>query len=91
MRGLKLIINSCLTVSLLSHPAWVRGLKRIEYENSTTAYFVAPRVGAWIETDMMEQLREKSESHPAWVRGLKLDRLLTNTGKLSRTPRGCVD
>ena len=34
---------------------------------------VAPRVGAWIETQMFEK-RERSEaSHPVWVRGLKLD------------------
>ena len=34
---------------------------------------VAPRVGAWIETDISEVLAKAvNESHPVWVRGLKL-------------------
>ena len=32
-----------------SHPAWVRGLKPLNYIGDLTQ-FVAPRVGAWIET-----------------------------------------
>ena len=33
---------------------------------------VAPRVGAWIETDFAEEIEEEEESRPAWARGLKL-------------------
>jgi len=33
-----------------SHPAWVRGLKQVSLFGIIRARFVAPRVGAWIET-----------------------------------------
>ena len=34
--------------------------------------FVAPYVGAWIETgELSEQDRSAPQSHPTWVRGLK--------------------
>ena len=33
---------------------------------------VAPRVGAWIETLIMQQDVVAYGSHPVWVRGLKL-------------------
>ena len=34
----------------MSHPVWVRGLKREHPELSGDRESVAPRVGAWIET-----------------------------------------
>ena len=34
----------------MSHPSWVRGLKRNNRTNQTKARKVAPLVGAWIET-----------------------------------------
>ena len=34
----------------MSHPVWVRGLKRIRWSICLLCDFVAPRVGAWIET-----------------------------------------
>ena len=34
---------------LMSHPTWVRGLKLCRDEQKSAAY-VAPYVGAWIET-----------------------------------------
>ena len=34
----------------LSHPVWVRGLKRASQRVDVQAVSVAPRVGAWIET-----------------------------------------
>ena len=35
--------------------------------------YVAPRVGAWIETLLQSNLLDLySSSHPVWVRGLKL-------------------
>ena len=33
--------------------------------------YVAPRVGAWIETYQVQQGRRRRQSHPVWVRGLK--------------------
>ena len=33
----------------MSHPVWVRGLK-LEVTLSNNSDYVAPRVGAWIET-----------------------------------------
>ena len=34
-----------------SHPVWVRGLKHLRLDNARLRSGVAPRVGAWIETD----------------------------------------
>ena len=50
VRGLKLrrlvvIFNLCA-----SHPVWVRGLKLCLARYHLAVGFVAPRVGAWIET-----------------------------------------
>ena len=38
------------TAAFVSHPVWVRGLKRFIVVISRTITKVAPRVGAWIET-----------------------------------------
>ena len=40
--------------------------------NTTAESDVAPRVGAWIETDNKEVFIDVMKSHPEWVRGLKL-------------------
>ena len=37
------------------------------------AVYVAPRVGAWIETVIRFARSLHKPSHPVWVRGLKLD------------------
>ena len=49
VRGLKL--NKFMRISLLvgSHPTWVRGLKHVS-ETQKRQVYVAPYVGAWIET-----------------------------------------
>ena len=39
-------------MSDLSHPSWVRGLKRGFRINDVRHFVVAPLVGAWIETPM---------------------------------------
>jgi len=54
----------------MSHPVRVRGLKpggqwRLEYRR------VAPRAGAWVETDLCLFLTRRGVSHPVRVRGLK--------------------
>ena len=38
------------SLPVMSHPVWVRGLKRIATEYELKPHCVAPRVGAWIET-----------------------------------------
>ena len=55
----------------MSHPVWVRGLKRQRKAVERAQQHVAPRVGAWIETTTEERSAEIIESHPVWVRGLK--------------------
>ena len=53
---------------------------------------VAPRVGAWIETEMGLKQVTSMESHPVWVRGLKLGLVLMFALVcMRRTPCGCVD
>ena len=37
----------------LSHPTWVRGLKHDEYGLKDISDYVAPYVGAWIETRLL--------------------------------------
>ena len=73
-----------------SHPTWVRGLKLIGTRTVVLA-LVAPYVGAWIETLIIEKAVEITESHPTWVRGLKLDLHQVQTQCEGRTLRGCVD
>jgi len=34
-------------------------------------YFVAPRMGAWIETPLESNFVNEMASRPAWARGLK--------------------
>jgi len=49
-RGLKLILIDIISLFKLSRPAWARGLKRLIDTQRFNMIFVAPRVGAWIET-----------------------------------------
>ena len=53
--------------------------------------YVAPYVGAWIETDIPCRHAHTFASHPMWVRGLK--HLFGQQGAAlsSRTLCGCVD
>ena len=41
-------------------------------QGRTNPALVAPRVGAWIETNIKAKAEYVNESHPVWVRGLKL-------------------
>ena len=52
---------------------WVRGLKLPRHFANVYYDYVAPHVGAWIETSRQTVHRESVESHPMWVRGLKLN------------------
>ena len=54
----------------MSHPSWVRGLKRSSDRNSYLSSAVAPLVGAWIETSLMSALDTMSSVAPlvgAWI------------------------
>ena len=42
--------SSILSLHIMSHPTWVRGLKPIAMYGGVGAPTVAPYVGAWIET-----------------------------------------
>ena len=50
VRGLKLLNRLYLPVMPMSHPMWVRGLKHIISKENEKVTYVAPHVGAWIET-----------------------------------------
>ena len=52
---------------------------------------VAPYVGAWIETNLVDSILAIASSHPTWVRGLKHVGLFDRADDVRRTPRGCVD
>ena len=51
---------------------WVRGLKLSTHPKRAYRYYVAPYVGAWIETNLLRSESVLVLSHPMWVRGLKL-------------------
>ena len=49
--------------------AWIETL----YDSVFVNHFnVASYVGAWIETQDLDQDQDQDQSHPMWVRGLKL-------------------
>ena len=91
VRGLKLNNNSNHVLSPESHPMWVRGLKRAVCCQVSTARWVAPYVGAWIETAYTSRLYLLLMSHPMWVRGLKRWNSYRNPVYRCRTLCGCVD
>ena len=51
-RGLKRRFHTCDRAAAPSLPAWERGLKRRRAVEQGKRVIVAPRVGAWIETDV---------------------------------------
>ena len=70
VRGLKPL--SVLFTSILrpSHPVWVRGLKLSAPHLLYKPLYVAPRVGAWIETAALDISPNDSEVAPrvgAWI------------------------
>ena len=70
VRGLKLIFHRFIAQAVLSHPVWVRGLKHLYFSLFIYSYFVAPRVGAWIETSSLAAVDALSRVAPrvgAWI------------------------
>ena len=49
VRGLKQLLPRLSRTIVMSHPTWVRGLKQFVTQHQQER-FVAPYVGAWIET-----------------------------------------
>ena len=59
-----------LSISFLSHPAWVCGLKHYMSNIEDTIYDVTPCVGVWIETlyhDAMESLVNVTPCVGVWI------------------------
>ena len=54
-------------------------------------FYVAPYVGAWIETAGSLNPINLDSSHPTWVRGLKQYVKDDGSDDTRRTLRGCVD
>ena len=53
-----------------SHPMWVRGLKLLDMDTPFSAQYVAPHVGAWIETPKKMNIIELKKVAPhvgAWI------------------------
>ena len=76
----------------MSHPVWVRGLKQSYITTLLKGKLVAPRVGAWIETDKCRRKRVSYMVAPrvgAWIETV-IYHYITE-GKTCRTPCGCVD
>ena len=92
MRGLKRLVAHTLRLSLRSHPTWVRGLKQKANHESSQKDYVAPYVGAWIETEIRKNFADYAYVAPyvgAWIE-TKIREPSTNKSK-RRTLRGCVD
>ena len=87
VRGLKQSTSWQSRLHRLSHPVWVRGLKHAQFRAGKRAGFVAPRVGAWIETYWVRIRISISGSHPVWVRGLKLQKSSVQKCALQVAPR----
>ena len=58
VRGLKLKYLGYGLINAKSHPMWVRGLK-LAITSARTLTPVAPYVGAWIETDLVELCKSR--------------------------------
>ena len=69
---MKLFVRFSQVQKLLSPLAWGRGLKRLVNFGGCNACSVAPRVGAWIETQLWQRRKTAQMSPLAWGRGLKL-------------------
>ena len=71
-RGLKLAVSAVsLMLPLSSRPTWARGLKLCSGVRLRKYRFVAPHVGAWIETITVMVGGWLRSSRPTWARGLK--------------------
>ena len=74
-----------------SPPARGRGLKPLIMLKDSPTIFVAPRAGAWIETNPKRSTYNLQKSPPARGRGLKLTMQKILDAVASRPSRGGVD
>lgn len=76
-----------------SRPSWARELKLSTRGSTRRQTFVAPFVGAWIETLVCHRGKpERSQSCPSWARELKRIRIRGGVIRIrSRAPRGRVN
>ena len=91
-RGLKLPhLISKITICM-SLPTWERGLKHHGVGCYVSELYVAPHVGAWIETFYRNRKHNKNVVAPhvgAWIETTK--RYYDIQGTPCRSPRGSVD
>ena len=67
---MKLIVAARKQGAHVSHPVWVRGLKLHSRRRQARPLVVAPRVGAWIETDILKMTWAEVQVAPrvgAWI------------------------
>ena len=83
--------NVQLTNYTKSHPAWVRGLKPLGYQNENTEELSHPAWVRGLKLAVDHDHLGRRGSHPAWVRGLKQNLPVRQMCGWGRTPRGCVD
>ena len=92
VRGLKLNLTLMGDFNISSHPAWVRGLKQSQNYHYLVQNHVAPRVGAWIETNLPVSGQSPDIVAPrvgAWIETHCA--AAKSFESKCRTPRGCVD
>ena len=77
---------------MLSHPAWVCGLK---LRSRSLAWIGTRSHPAWVcglKQNTYNRQKPWRQSHPAWVCGLKLNGVLHTVKDIfGHTLRGCVD
>ena len=69
-RGLKHMLPVALINYKTSRPVWARGLKHLKRTKAEQLHFVAPRVGAWIETELSVDVQGQVRVAPrvgAWI------------------------
>ena len=78
-------------INEVSHPSWVRGLKRKTHSMPNWMKSRTPRGCVDWNTIRYLIFLWLKKSHPSWVRGLKLSVVWLYESRICRTPRGCVD
>ena len=92
VRGLKHANGKLVIFKHESHPTWVRGLKHLVELGKQRLVFVAPYVGAWIETFsnlLYASITFVAPYVGAWIETSISIQLIFF--ELRRTLRGCVD
>ena len=76
-----------VNISHLSHPVWVRGLKPAVSERVNSDNVVAPRVGAWIETNVACDIGRRGCVAPRVGAWIETGMLKVTDGKTLVAPR----